>query len=154
VKKLQADSAWADFQATMAGISQPTGQVIYRTLKSWGEVVDTDHLWMSYAFSVSDPPALLAAVEKFMASETGKSFTGQVHLASVVAGGLSPVTHIIVVGYAGEAEMEAWVDSLAGNADWATYLEASRQSAELLGAMMIRDLKAWGAASLSDLVVP
>jgi hypothetical protein len=50
--------------------------------------------------------------------------------------------------------METWVDSLAGNADWAAYLEASRQSAELLGAIMLRDLKAWGAASLADVAAP
>jgi hypothetical protein len=153
-KELQADPAWADFQATMAQISQPVGQVIFRTLKSWGEVVDTDHVWMSYAFTVSDLPALLAALEKLMASETGKKFPGQVHLEAVVAGGISPVTHDIVVGYASEAEMETWVDSLAGNADWAAYLEASRASAQLLGASMIRDVKAWGSVSLGDLTVP
>jgi len=154
VQKLQADPAWADFQATMARISQPVGQVIFRTLKSWGEVVDTDHVWMSYAFAVSDPPAVLAALDKLMASETGKKFPGQVHLEGVVAGGISSVTHSIVVGYASEAEMETWVDSLAGNADWAAYLEALRASAQLLGANMIRDVKAWGSVSLGDLAVP
>ncbi len=154
VQKLQADPAWADFQATLARISQPAGQVIFRTLKSWGELVDSDHLWMSYAFTVSDPPALLAALEKFMASKTGKKFPGQVHLAAVVAGGISPVSHSIIVGYASEAEMETWVDSMVGNADWATYLEASRLSAQLLGASMIRDVKAWGSVSLGDLAVP
>ena len=154
VQKLQADPAWADFQATMARISQPVGQVIFRTLKSWGEVVDTDHVWMSYVFAVSDPPAVLAALDKLMASETGKKFPGQVHLEGVVAGGINSVTHSIVVGYASEAEMETWVDSLAGNADWAAYLEALRASAQLLGANMIRDVKAWGSVSLGDLAVP
>jgi hypothetical protein len=154
VQKLQADPAWADFQATMARISQPVGQVIFRSLKSWGEVVDTDHVWMSYAFSVSDPPALLAALDKFMASETGKKFPGQAHLAGVVASGISSVTHTINVGYASEAEMETWADPLVGNADWAAYLKASRQSAELLGATMIRDLKSWGSVSLADVVAP
>jgi hypothetical protein len=154
VEKLQGDPAWADFQATMARISQPVGQVIFRTLKSWGEVVDTDHLWMSYSFAVGDPAALLAELEKFMASETGKKFPGQVHLAVVVAGGINPVSHTINVGYASEAEMETWGDSLVGNADWAAYLEASGPSAQLLGASMIRDVKAWGSVSLKDLSVP
>jgi hypothetical protein len=154
VQKLQADPAWADYQATMAQISQPAGQAIFRTLKSWGEVVDSDHLWMSYAFTVSDPPALLAALEKFMASKTGKKFPGQVHLEVVVAGGINPVSHSIIVGYASEAEMETWVDSMVGNADWAAYLEASRLSAQLLGASMIRDVKAWGSVPLGDLAVP
>jgi hypothetical protein len=154
VEKLTADPAWADFQETMARLSQPVGQAIFRTLKSWGEVVDTDHLWMSHAFAVTDPPAFLAALEKLMASETGKNFPGQVHLEGVVAGGISPVTHSVIVGYAGEAEMETWVDSLAGNADWAAYIEASRASAQYLGGSMIRDIKAWGSVSLGDLAVP
>jgi hypothetical protein len=128
--------------------------MVFRTLKSWGDVVDTDPVWMAYAFNVSDPPALLGALDKLMASETGKRFPGQVHLASVVAAGMSPLTHNIVVGYASEAEMEKWVDSLAGNADWAAYLEASRASAQLLGANMIRDIKAWGSAPLRDLTAP
>jgi len=154
VEKLMADPAWTDFQATMARLSQPVGQVMFRTIKSWGEVVDTDHVWMSHALAVSDPPALLAALETLMASETGKSFPGQVHLEGVVAGGISPVTHGIVVGYASEAEMETWVDSLAGNADWAAYLEASRASSEYLGGSLIRDVKSWGSVSLKDLSVP
>jgi len=154
VEKLLADPAWAKFSATMAELSQPVSNVMFRTLKSWGEVVDTDDVWMTYPLNVSDPPALLAALDKLMASESGKNFPGQVHLEGVLAGGMSPVTHSIVVGYASEAEMETWVDSLAGNADWAAYLEASRPSAEVLGASMIRDVKSWGALSLKDVSVP
>jgi hypothetical protein len=67
---------------------------------------------------------------------------------------MSPATHAIVVGYASEAEMETWGDSLAGNADWAAYREASRASAQLLGASMIRDIKSWGSLSLEDVSVP
>jgi hypothetical protein len=89
-----------------------------------------------------------------MASETGKKFPGQVHLEGVIAGGMSPVTHAIVVGYASEAEMETWGDSLRGNADWAAYLEASRASAQYLGASLIRDIKTWGPLSLEDVSVP
>jgi hypothetical protein len=127
---------------------------MFRTLTSWGEVVDTDDVWMTYALNASDPPALLAALEKLMASETGKTFLGQVHLEGVIAGGMSPVTHSIVVGYASEAEMETWVDSLVGNADWAAYMKASRASSEFLGASMIRDVKSWGSLSLKDVSVP
>jgi hypothetical protein len=151
MQKLMADPAWADFQATLAKLAQPVSQVIYQTLKSWGEVVDTDQVWMAHAFAVSDPPALLAALEKLMASETGKKFPGQVHLSGVVAGGISPVTHTISVGYASQAEMEAWTDSLMGNADWEAYLKASRASAQYLGGSMALDVKAWGSVSHVDL---
>jgi hypothetical protein len=152
--KLVADPAWAEYQTTMAQVSQPVSDAVFRTLKSWGEVVDTDDLWMSYSFAVSDPPALLAALEKFMSSETGKKFPGQVHLEGVMAAGMSPATHTIVVGYAGETELETWAKSLVGNADWAAYLEAQRASAEYLGASMVLDVKSWGALSLEDLAVP
>ena len=154
MQKLVADPAWADFEATIARISQPVAQVVYRTLKSWGEVVDTDHVWLSHAFAVSDPPALFAALEKLMASETGKKFPGQVHLSGVVAGGIAPVTHMISVGYASEAEMEAWFDSRVGSADWAAYLEVARASAQYLGGSMALDVKAWGSVSLGDLAAP
>ena len=153
-QKLMGDDAWKDFQKCMTKLTEPVSNVMYRTLKSWGEIVDTDHVWMSYSFAVSDPPALLAALEKFMASETGKKSPGQVHLEGAIAGGMSPVTHLIMVGYASEAEMETWRDSLAGNADWAAYLKASRASAQLLGATMLRDVKAWGSLSLEDVSVP
>jgi len=153
-QKLMGDDAWKDFQERMTELTEPVSNVMYVTLKSWGEIVDTDHVWMVYPFAVSDPPALLAALEKFMASKTGKKFPGQVHLEGIIAGGMSPVTHSIGVGYASEAEMETWRDSLAGNADWAAYLKASRASAQLLGASMIRDIKSWGSLSLKDVSVP
>lgn len=150
-QKMQADPAWADFLATMTQASEPVSQVLYRTLKSWGDVADTDGVWVSFAFTVRDPAGFVAAIDKFMASATGKKFPGQVHLSGIVAGGLSPVTHTVSVGYASEAEMEAWADSLLGNADWAAYLEVSRGLADMLGANLVRDLKAWGPASLKDL---
>jgi hypothetical protein len=153
-QKLLGDPAWAEFQATMAQLAQPVSQVMYRTLKSWGEVADTDLVWMSYAFAVEDPAAFLAALGSFMASETGKKFPGQVHIEGVIAGGITQVTHAISVGYASEAEMETWADSMIGNADWAAYLAASRPNAQLLGATMGRTIKSWGSLTLGDVSVP
>ena len=143
-EKMMADPAWAEFQATMTKLSQPVSNVMFRTLKSWGEVVDTDPLWMGYAFAVSNPAAMLAALDKFMTSETGKKFPGQVHLEGVIAGGMSPVTHGISVGYSSEAEMETWGESLMGNADWAAYLKTERANSQMLGASMSYDVKSWG----------
>jgi hypothetical protein len=152
--KLTADPAWAEYQATMAQLAQPVAQVMYVTMKSWGEIADSDPIWMSYAFTVKDPPAFLAALDKFMASETGKKFPGQVHLERVMAGGISPVTHLISVGYASAAEMEAWGDSLMGNTDWAAYLDAVRPTAQPLGSTLVRTIKSWGSLTLGDLSVP
>jgi hypothetical protein len=151
VQKLQADPAWSEFMETMTKVSQPVSQVLHRTLKSWGEIVDSDHVWAGHAFDVSDPAAFLAAIDKFMASETGKKFPGQAHLSSVVAGGITPVSHTISVGYASEVEMEAWAESLVGNADWRAFIDASNTSAQYLGNNLVRDVKAWGPASLDEL---
>ena len=86
-----------------------------------------------------------------MASPTGKKFPGQVYLSAVVAGGITPVTHLISAGYDSEAEMEAWTATRDASADWATYLKASRKAAEYLGSSLSRDLKSWGPATLSSL---
>jgi hypothetical protein len=154
VQKVMADPAWADYQAAMARISQPVSQVMLRTLRSWGEIVDSDPVWVSLAYAVKDPDAFVAAIDKFMASETGKKFPGQAHLSGVLAGGISPVNTMISIGYASEAEMETWMDSLMGNADWAACLEAGSLAAQPLGNSMGRTLKSWGTVSMGDLTAP
>jgi len=151
VQRMQRDPAWQQFLGTMTLATQPVSQTLYRTLKSWGKVSDDDRVWMAHAFNVSDPPAFVAAVDAFLASKTGQKHPGQVHLSSVAAGGLTPVTHVISVGYTSEAEMDAWLDVRDASADWTTYLGASRPTGEYLGSTLSRDLKAWGPASLEEL---
>ncbi len=151
LQKLQADAAWTEFLNTTSSISQPASQVMYRTVKSWGDRAESDHVWMAHAFAVSDPAAFLAALDGLMASPTGTGFPGQVYLSEVVAGGLSPVTHVISVGYANEAEMEGWTATRDASADWTSYLSASRKAAGYLGATMSRDIKSWGPLTLKDL---
>ena len=151
VQQLQADPAWNTFLTEMAKLTQPVSTTLYRTVQSWGDRADTDHVWMGYAFHVTDPAAFLAAVNKLMASPTGKKFPGQVYLSAVEAGGITPVTHLISVGFASEAEMDAWNTTRDASSDWAAYLKESRKAAEFLGANLSRDLKTWGPASLSSL---
>ncbi len=150
VQKLQADPGWAEFQSSVSAISQPVSQIMYRTMRSWGDLAETDHVWMAHAFAVSDPPAFLAALDALMKSPTGKGFPGQVYLSEVVAAGISPVTHLISVGYASEAEMEGWTATRDASADWSSYLSSSRKAAEYLGATMARDVKSWGPITLKD----
>jgi hypothetical protein len=151
VEKLQADPAWNVFRDEMAKLSQPVSTMLYRVAKSWGDRADTDHVWMGHAFHVTDVPAFLAALDKLMMSPTGKKFPGQVYLSEVVAGGITPVTHLISVGYQSEAEMAAWTVTRDASADWAAYLKASRKAAEYLGANLSRDLKSWGPATFNAL---
>ena len=154
VQKLQADPAWTEFQKTMADVSQPVSQSMLRTMKRWGEIVDTDHVWMAHMFQVADPPAFLAALETLMASPIGKTFPGQVYLSEVVAAGDSPLTHVISVGYASEAEMDDWTTQRNASKDWTTYLGASRKAGEYLGASLARDVKAGGPGTLQELSAP
>jgi len=153
-QSLQGNAAWTEFQAALERTSQPGGTVMNQVLKHWGDINDTDHVWMVYAFDVSDPAAFLAAVDTFMASTTGQKSPGQVYLSAVVAGGISPVTHVISVGYDSEAEMAAWHAVRNASADWAAYQKASRPTSEFLGASLARDLKSWGPATLPQLVAP
>jgi hypothetical protein len=151
--KLQADPAWATFQKTMSANSQPVSNVMYRTQQRWGEISDDDVIWRLHNFNVRDPAAFAAALDTFLNSKTGKKFPGQVFLSSVVAGGISPVSHVISVGQVSEAAIEEWETSLRGNADWATYLETSQNAAEYLGNNMVRTLKTWGAP-LDEVTAP
>ena len=154
VQKLQTDPAWTEFLNTVQQVSQPGGTVMYRTVKSWGDVVDTDMVWMTHSVSVTDPVAFLEALDAFRASPTGQKFPGQVHVSAVVAGGMTPVTHVISVGYASEAEMEAWADVRGPSADWATYVKKTQGISTYLGGSLGRNLKTWGPAKLADLTAP
>jgi hypothetical protein len=147
--KLQADPAWAKFQASMTKLTEPVSNVMYRTMQRWGAISDDDHVWRAHSFAATDPAAFVAALDTFLNSATGKKFPGQVFLSSVVSGGISPVTHVISVGQKSEAAIEEWETQLAGNADWAAYLTASRKAADYLGNNMVRDMKTWGS-SLDD----
>jgi hypothetical protein len=145
VQKLQADPAWAKFQEALAKLSDPVSSVRYRTQKRYGTVSDTDVVWQMHSFNVRDTAAFTTALDAFLASPTGKKFPGQVFLSNVVAGGLTPVTHVISVGYASEAALESWQDVSQGSSDLEGYLAASRKAADYLGNDLIRTLKTWGA---------
>jgi hypothetical protein len=145
IQKLQADPAWPKFQEALAKLSDPVSTVRYRTQKRWGTVSDTDMVWQVHSFQVRDVAAFTAALDAFLASPTGKKFPGQVFLSNVVAGGLTPVTHVVSVGLASEAALESWQDDIQGSSDFEAYLAKSRKAADYLGNDLVRTLKTWGA---------
>ena len=149
-QKLQQDPAWNTFLGTLSRNTDPVATVRYATLRSWGDVADTDVVWQVHFFDVQDPQAFATALDQFMTSEKGQQFPGQVHLSAVSAGGMTPVSHVIAVGFASEAEMETWDDSLQGNAAWTTYLERSNASSSYQGAELSRTLQQWGPATMKD----
>lgn len=154
VASLQGNPAWREFQAALEGLGEPGGTVLYRNLASWGDINDTDTVWMAHAFDVSDPAAFAAAVDALLKSPTGKKFPGQAYLSAVVAGGTSPVSHVISVGYASVQEMAEWLPVRDASADWATYQDASSKVSEYLGGSLATTIEAWGPAGMKDIVAP
>lgn len=144
---LRASPAWAEFAKSTSGLIQPGSSSRMNFVKSWGEEDPKDVFWEIFAFTVSDPAALGAALDALLASDDSKGFPGQVHLSAVAAAGLSPVTHLISVGYESEAEAETWNASMLTTRAWASYVEATRGSMTPAGSYMIRSIKTWGGSA-------
>jgi hypothetical protein len=144
--KLLADPAWAEWTATLSSIASVTFTARMRTIGSWGDISDTDAVWESFACTVKDEAAFVAAHDRFFASETGKKGPAQVHVAAVAAAGGAPYTHVIDVGWASEAEMEAWREANASNADWLAYVDAASAAATCGDPTLSRVLSAGGAS--------
>jgi hypothetical protein len=154
-QRLQASPVWTEFLGVLEKETEPGGTVLWDVVKSWGDINDTDDVWMGHAFNVSDAAKLLAALDKLMASETGQKFPGQVYLSVVIAGGISPVSHTISVGYDSQAEMAAWLKVRNASKDWTAYVDATGpEVAEYLGGSMASTLKTWGPATLKELSAP
>lgn len=154
VQSLQGNAAWTQFQGQLEKISVPGGTVQYRNLRIWGDVNDTDDTWVTHALTVSDAGAYVAALDALMASPSGQAFPGQLYLSAVVAGGISPVTHVVSVGYDSVQEMADWTDVLEGTPDWASFQGSARVVSEHLGATLGGTVKTWGPATMQQAVMP
>ncbi len=154
MSRLLPSKEWTEFQTTLERLGQPGGTMLYRNFLSWGDINDTDSVWMAHAFSVTDPAAFAAAMNAFMNSPTGKKGPGQVYLSGVVAGGISPVSHVVSVGYASTTEMADWLPVRDGSSDWAAFLAAAGRAGTYLGATMAVDVKTYGSMSMKEVVAP
>lgn len=151
---MQDDPARAEYFKTILPIAQLQTTSRVSIMKSWGDVNDTDTVWVAHYFTVTDPAAFVAALETFQKSPIGVKFPGQGHLGAMSLGGISPVTHVISLGYASIAEMEAYNDMAAKDPEWTKFLAAARPASEHLGADLSRTLKQWGTASMKSLTTP
>ena len=104
---MQDDPARTEYLKTLAPIGKVESTARLATLKSWGDINDTDTVWNAHSFTVTDVPAFVAALDAWFNSPMGKRTPGQAHLAALTAGGDTPVTHVLSLGYASIAEMEA-----------------------------------------------
>lgn len=119
-------------------------------VRSWGDIDPADSVWMHHMISTAQAPSVVAAMERWMNSPTGKKSPAQVHLSSVVAGGMGAPSHIVSIGYASQAEAEQWQDSLAGNKDYQAFLAEVREVSEYLGANLAIRVKAWGDSPIAQ----
>lgn len=152
----QNDPGWAELLNTVVPISTPTSSSLLTTVKTWGDINDTDTVWNPHSLTVSDPAAVIAALDAWMASPVGKKFPGQMYLFSNDAGGVSEpnVTHIVSLGYASMAEMETYNDGLANDADFAKFLADVQKVSKHNGASIEQTVKTWGPGTLKALTKP
>jgi hypothetical protein len=50
-EKMQGDPAWSIFLSEMSRLTTPVSTVLYRTVKTWGDIGDTDHVWIGFGRS-------------------------------------------------------------------------------------------------------
>jgi hypothetical protein len=120
------------------------------TVRSWGDVVDTDRVWVNIALNISNLNAWNAALDTWLASPKGKAFPGQGWLSAITFGGANAPTHMVSLGYASAAEMEAYVDTLAGDPDYAKFQAAAAGAGVRMGTTMSREVKTWGPAPMKS----
>jgi hypothetical protein len=151
---MQDDPARTEFMKAVASISHVESTARLSTLKSWGDINDTDTVWNAHYFNVTDPAKFVAAIDAWNNSPAGKKTARQVHLAAMAAGGMTDATHVISVGYSSNAEMEMSNDANRNDPDWQKLLDAIRPVSTHLGADLSRTLKQWGTASMKSLTNP
>ena len=143
--RLYASDAWADYAKATRGLATRTDSARLDFVKDWGsENEGATVLWEMHAIAVTDEAALVAALDALQASDAGKATLNQVYLSRVAAAGFTPATHVISVGFSGEAHAESASAALFASDAWATYQEATRDVAERLGTFISRTLATWG----------
>lgn len=147
-QKVQSDeqltAQWGKLMKVFTDNVTPVQTTRGSFVKNWGEIDPADSVWMHHMLSTTDAAAVVSAFDRWMNSATGKKSPAQVHLSSVVAGGMGAPTHVVSVGFASQAEAEQWQESLAGNADYQTFLESVQEVAEYHGANLAIRVKTWG----------
>ena len=135
---------WTKLLTAMSAIATPVQRTRGAFLGSWGDVDPADTVWVHHFITANDAPAVVAAIDRWMNSRTGKKAPGQLHLSGVIAGGVGSASHIVSIGHASLAEAEQWRDSLRGNSDFAAFMTAMRGATEYHGANLLIELKSWG----------
>ena len=91
---------------------------------------------MVYGLDVSDPAAFAAAMGKYWSSPTGEQNPGVAILRQVVAGGESPISHIVSVVYPSYEAMDAAFAINAQSEDAATFQREVSGAVEVVTSSM------------------
>ena len=150
MRQLEDDPAWTEFQNAFDELTEPGGTSRMVYLKNWGTTGEDNLIWELHAFTVRDPAAFTAALDTLMASPTGTKFPGEVYLSAVRLAGLTPVTHLLSVGFETEAEAEIWNDTMFASEDWGAFQAASGAVSSYQGSFLLRTLRIWGSLPESE----
>ena len=91
-----------------------------------------------YQIKANDPAAVVAALDNYRNSPTGKKSLTSVTLSQMLANGTNPATHSLSVSYASSAEMDAGRALNQGSKDWATFQAAMSKAATQVSQTMFR----------------
>ena len=151
VAELYASDAWAEFLEEMSGLSRTPGSTM-RGVIAWnaGDRSDSDVVWINHYLSVSEPAVLVNAMNTYNDSPSGQAVPSQVHLSAIVAAGPGAPSHIISIGWASEAEMEASIAKQQADPAYRVLVDTMLSGATYHGANLQREVKAWGDISVED----
>jgi hypothetical protein len=149
--KLYASDAWAELTSTVSSLSRAPG-VTMRGIIVWnnGDRTDSDVVWLNHYLTTRQPASLAAALAAYSQTPGGQAQTGQVHLSALIAGGVGGPSHVVSVGFASEAEMEASIAKQQQDPAYQAMLGIINSIAQYHGAVLQRDLKSWGKASVEE----
>ena len=90
---------------------------------------------VAYSFNVSDPQAVVTAMNTYWNSPTGKKNPGVAVLRQVIAGGENPATHTIAVSYPSYAAMDEAMALNANSTDAQSFYSAMQAAAKITSRM-------------------
>ena len=115
--------------------------IVLFTNHSFGQGV-----FQTYDLVVSDPAAVVAAIDKYQASPTGQSNSASVFLFAYVAAGNYMATHALNVVHPSPTEMDANLALNNGSQDQAVFLAEMREVATVTSRAMGENLLVGGNA--------
>jgi hypothetical protein len=105
---------------------------------------------LSFTTTAQNLPKVVAATEKFMATDTGKAMPGSLSIMASVIDGADPATHSFITSMESLAAREEWFTSLEGNADWNALRDTVASLAELGATSRMIFVKQWAEGGDTD----